>query len=238
MLQNYLACGDNSSEALDFYSLNAYEWCGESSYMQSGYNMLTENVTNVGYNIPIFLSETGCIKPPPRTFDDQAAIFGDEMANVWSGAIVYEWIMEANEYGLVSYGPKVEPGPSAPPDGYTRSGTPTPISPDFDNLSNHWKTLSPSGVKESEYNPTLTAPPCPAFTSEAWEVDPTSKLPTLGQTYQAQAGGTGGGSQATGSGSSATASATRGAAPGNPARELQSMGIGLVGVFAGFLIWM
>lgn len=27
MLQNYLACGDNSSEALDFFALNAYEVC-------------------------------------------------------------------------------------------------------------------------------------------------------------------------------------------------------------------
>jgi hypothetical protein len=26
MLQNYLACGEDSSEAMDFYSLNAYEW--------------------------------------------------------------------------------------------------------------------------------------------------------------------------------------------------------------------
>ena len=26
MLQNYLACGKDSSDAVDFYSLNAYEW--------------------------------------------------------------------------------------------------------------------------------------------------------------------------------------------------------------------
>lgn len=31
-LQDYMACGDNSSNALDFFSLNAYEWCGESTY--------------------------------------------------------------------------------------------------------------------------------------------------------------------------------------------------------------
>jgi hypothetical protein len=36
MLQNYLACGDNASEALDFYSLNAYSWCGDSGFKQSG----------------------------------------------------------------------------------------------------------------------------------------------------------------------------------------------------------
>lgn len=30
-LQNYMACG-NSDDALDFFSLNAYEWCGETTY--------------------------------------------------------------------------------------------------------------------------------------------------------------------------------------------------------------
>lgn len=57
-LQNYLACGDNSSETVDFYGLNAYEWCGQSSYQQSGYAMLEQNATN--YSLPIFFSETGC----------------------------------------------------------------------------------------------------------------------------------------------------------------------------------
>lgn len=50
MLQNYLACGSNSSEALDFFSLNAYEWCGDSTYTLSGYSQLNKNVTD--YSIP------------------------------------------------------------------------------------------------------------------------------------------------------------------------------------------
>ncbi|KAF2732324.1 hypothetical protein EJ04DRAFT_497148 [Polyplosphaeria fusca] len=240
MLQNYMACGSNASEALDFFSLNAYEWCGASSYAQSGYDQLTKNATD--YNIPIFLSETGCIKPKPRSFDDQASILGKDMIGVWSGAIIYEWIMEANEYGLVSYGDKVEPGPDAPPDGFPRSGKPTPISPDFENLSKQWATLNPTGVKASAYNPSLTAPPCPEFTDETWEVQANQALPTLGQTFDAQATGSatggGGGQQPTGSAGTPSPSPTKGAAPGTPLKEVQGMGLGLLGLFIGFFWWM
>lgn len=244
MLQNYMACGTNASEALDFYSLNAYSWCGKSSYQQSGYVDLVKNVTDVSYNIPIFLSETGCIEPKPRLFDDQDAIFGDDMTGVWSGAIVYEWIMEANNYGLVSYGPKVDPAsPGAPPDGFPRSGKPTPVEPDFPNLSKKWKTLSPSGVKEDAYKPTLTPPPCPAFTSLTWEVDPSSALPTLGQTFNREASKSGGPAATGGSGSDGAASpsaSSKGAAPGVPAPTgaFGIMIVGLAGVLAGFALWL
>ncbi|KAF2008114.1 glycoside hydrolase family 72 protein [Amniculicola lignicola CBS 123094] len=241
MLQNYMACGDNSSEVLDFFSLNAYEWCGDSDYATSGYTQLTKNATNL--NIPIFLSETGCNTPKPRTFQDQEAIFGSEMSSVWSGSIIYEWIEEANNYGLIKYGEKVNPTASdAPPDGFTRSGTPTPISPDFDNLSKVWKTASASGIKESAYTPSLTAPPCPAYTSDVWEVNGGVALPTIGQTYDAAvessiARGTATGSAATGA-SSPTTTSQPGAAMGSPIKEVQGMGLGLLGLLFGFFWWM
>lgn len=28
------------------------------------------------------------------------------MVDVWSGAIIYEWIQELNDYGLINYGPQ------------------------------------------------------------------------------------------------------------------------------------
>ena len=239
MLQNYLACGSNASEALDFFSLNAYSWCGNSDYKTSGYDMLEANSTS--YNIPIFMSETGCNTVRPRTFQDQTGIFGD-MADTWSGSIVYEWIEEANNYGLVSYGTKVDPAsPSAPPDGFPRSGTPTPVDPDFANLSNVWKTLSPTGVDESAYNPTNSAPECPPATSGVWEVDPTSALPSLGQTYVAQvataaasgSGSAGPSGTASGSAGQASASSTGGATDGL-SRELTGAGAALVAVMAVF----
>lgn len=116
-LQNYLACGSDSADSLDFFSLNAYSWCGHSSYEQSGYDILEKNSTDL--HIPIFMSETGCNTVRPRDFQDQTAIFG-EMSDVWSGSIVYEWIEEANNYGLISYGPKVDV--ASAPDGFPRSG--------------------------------------------------------------------------------------------------------------------
>jgi 1,3-beta-glucanosyltransferase GAS1 len=185
MLQNYLACSTNSADNVDFFALNAYEWCGDSSYTVSGYNMLQQNATD--YPIPIFFSETGCNTNPPRDFMDQAAIFGPEMANTWSGAIVYEWLEEANSYGLISYGvydSDDDPTNTQVIDGYTRQGTPTPISPDFFALKSRWATMTPSGVPLSEYTrsaSTLTPPPCPASTPDGWTVDPSSTLPSVGQ---------------------------------------------------------
>jgi hypothetical protein len=246
MLQNYLACGSNSSEAIDFYALNAYEWCGQSTYEQSGYAGLIKQVTDVKYNIPIFLSETGCVEPENRDFADQEAIFGSEMTPNWSGAIIYEWIQEANKYGIVTYGPKVDPAsPNAPPDGFPRSGTPIPKQPDFSNLSSRWKTLNPTGVKMSEYNPSLTAPPCPDATSGTWEVDPKSGLPTLGQTYNAQATG---GSRASGSGGASNTGSGSGSGNGQakPSETGKSAavavgsgawkGLGLVGVLVAMCL--
>ncbi|KAL9097864.1 MAG: hypothetical protein Q9165_000190 [Trypethelium subeluteriae] len=235
MLQNYLACGTNASEAVDFYSLNAYEWCGNSGYQQSGYSELEANAT--GYNIPIFFSETGCNTPEPRNFEDQSAIFGSDMSKTWSGAIIYEWIQESNNYGLISYGPSVAPtAPNAPPDGFTRSGTPTPVSPDFDNLSKQWATISPSAVSENAYSPSLTPPPCPAYTAGDWEVNGDVALPTLGQTYnqQIQASITGGSAAAS---ASASASATsKGGATGNV--EIAGMGAGLSGLLFAAMLWL
>jgi 1,3-beta-glucanosyltransferase GAS1 len=153
----------------------------------------------------------------------------------WSGAIVYEWIEEANNYGLVSYGPKVDAKASdAPPDGYPRSGTPTPVSPDFSNLSNQWKTLTPSGVSMDAYTPSLTPPPCPAYTSDVWEVNGQVALPTLGQTFDAAVA-----SSITAGTAAATASASSTKKAGaSPAREVQGMGMGLVGILLGFFWWM
>jgi len=233
----------------------SYEWCGDSTYEVSGYEQLTQNITE--YNIPIFFSEVGCNTPKPRTFADQAAIFGPEMSPYWSGVMIYEWIQEANDYGIIQYGTKTDPTATNAPDGYTRTGTPTPISPDFYNLSNQWKTLTPSGVSESAYSPSNSAPECPAYTSGAWEVSGNVALPTIGQTYDAQVTSsatatsgatgtqTGSGSRSTGSRTGTSTGTSTGAAASasqtgmaSPSRQIAGMSVGLVSVMLGFIWWL
>lgn len=244
MLQNYLACGDDAADAADFFSLNVYEWCGESSYNGSGYNELVANAT--GLQIPIFISETGCRIPKPRLFDDQDAILGPDMEDSWSGAIVYEWIEETNDYGLISYGPTVNPSiDTAALDGFSRSGTPSPVTPDYSNLKAHWATLHPTGVMLSAYTAmasSLTPIACPSSTPNGWIVNPTVSLPSLGETLNLAATSTGG--LQSGGSTKATSTAKKGGAGTvKPAllvagNTVAGMGLGLIGVLLGFLVWL
>ncbi|KAF2663944.1 1,3-beta-glucanosyltransferase gel3 precursor [Microthyrium microscopicum] len=219
MLQNYLACGSDAEAAIDFFSLNAYEWCGASTYQTSGYAGLNSYVQN--YSIPIFFSETGCNTAPPRTFTDQAAIFGPEMSPYWSGSIIYEWIQENNAYGLISYGAHVDPSsPNAPPDGWPRSGTPQPVQPDFDNLKSQWAAVKPSSVSASAYTPSNSAPACPASTAGTWVVDANAALP----------GAPNGAAKATGTSATSGSSASSTAKSSSASRTTASTGS--ISVFA------
>ena len=238
MLQDYLACGTNASEAIDMFGLNAYEWCGDNTLQTSGYATL--NTYAQGYNIPIFFSETGCNTVQPRTFQDQSAIFGSSMDSTWSGAIIYEWIEETNNYGLISYGPTVAATvvASGVQAGISRSGTPQTVSPDFTNLQNQWKTLNPTGVVSSAYSPSFTPPACPTSTAGGWLVAGDVKLPSIGQTLSSSSSGATAAATTTGTatGSAATPSSTKGSANGG--KEIAGMSIGLVSVMLGFMYWL
>jgi hypothetical protein len=181
MLQDYLTCGGNSSETVDFFALNSYSWCDPSTYKESTYDQLEAYAKK--FPVPIFLSETGCIVPGPRQFDDQDAIFGPEMVNDWSGAIIYEWIQEENGYGIITYAPA---GQAAGPNvegGFLRKGTPTPKLPDFTALKSKWATNTPTGVSRDDYDAKdVSTRACPSSTAGGWwQVDGDAKLPTLGQ---------------------------------------------------------
>lgn len=227
MLQNYLACGGNSSETIDFFGLNSYEWCGKVSYEVSGYETLQK--MSEGYPVPIFFSETGCIttRPTtPRDFSDQAAIFGPKMVNTWSGSIVYEWMQEQNDYGLISYGGSDKENPK-------RSGTPTPISPDFTNLQSAW-SIKPSGVKLSDYSASatkLSTPACPSSTPTGWPINGNPAIPAIGQSFVATAS-----SLPSATGSANPSSSGKSSASGG--KEIAGMSVALGLVTLGFVVWL
>lgn len=125
-------------------------------------------------------------------------------------------------------------------DGFPRSGQPTPVSPDYNNLKSQWATLSPSGVKLSAYSASttsLSAPACPTSTPNGWLVDGTAPLPRLGQTLTHSSTAPGATQTGSATGSAASGSPTKGAAA-TGIQEVAGMSIGLAGVMLGFIVWL
>ncbi|KAF9948170.1 hypothetical protein BGZ65_008250 [Modicella reniformis] len=117
-------------ERIDFFGINLYEWCGpEATYQNSGYADRTKDIAS--YSIPVFLSKFGCNLVSPRTFPEVKSIFGHDMANDWSGSIIYEWSQEDNKYDLV----QIQPDNTVS------------ILPDYTNLKKTLAPLHPKGVK-------------------------------------------------------------------------------------------
>lgn len=110
MLQDtwsYLGCSlENSTYSkMDFFGLNDYEWCGDSSYTSSGYSNLVSDFS--GTDIPVFFSEYGCNQVTPRTFTNVPVLYGEQMTEL-SGGLVYEYSQESDNYGLVAINSSTE----------------------------------------------------------------------------------------------------------------------------------
>ncbi|KAJ6039031.1 CAZyme family GH72 [Penicillium canescens] len=157
-LGEYLVCGGNSDDAVDFYSVNGYQWCGNSSISDSGYDTLTSKVE--GLSVPVFFSEDGC-NMAPRLFGDQSAIFESNMSRIWSGAIIYEWREEASNYGLVSYTT-------------SEVSTPTTLA-DYNALKSQWSAVITNGDPPSSF----ATPSCPTSINSYWPINPSAALPTI-----------------------------------------------------------
>ncbi|SCV02433.1 LAME_0H00430g1_1 [Lachancea meyersii CBS 8951] len=144
-MADYFACGDEDIRA-DFFGINMYEWCGSSTYKESGYEDRTKDFGNL--SIPAFFSEYGCNAETPRKFEEVGTLYGDEMTDVWSGGIVYMYFEEANNYGLVSV-----------------DGSKVSTMSNYNNLKSQLASVSPSAAKIDSYNPSSTSLSCPATNS-------------------------------------------------------------------------
>ncbi|ODV90095.1 glycoside hydrolase family 72 protein, partial [Tortispora caseinolytica NRRL Y-17796] len=97
-LPKYLSCG-SEFEAIDFFGVNSYQWCGRQSMETSGYTQLLQDFNNTA--VPVFFSEYGCNNVQPRVFQEVEAIYSSPMTDVFSGGLVYEYTEESNHYGLL-----------------------------------------------------------------------------------------------------------------------------------------
>ncbi|KAJ1756779.1 1 3-beta-glucanosyltransferase gel4 [Coemansia sp. RSA 1591] len=158
-LQTYFDCGSTDEQA-EFLAINLYEWCGDdATFETSGYADVVKNAT--GWDIPYILGEYGCNAIRPRTFTEIASIYGSDMTDVFSGGFVYEYVEEANGYGLVEV-----------------SGSKATKTEDYANFKTALAAAKPSGVKMSSYSPSGKQQTCPKVGSDYHWVASSTLPPT------------------------------------------------------------
>ncbi|KAA8651279.1 hypothetical protein EYZ11_009193 [Aspergillus tanneri] len=140
---NYFMCEDDkeSGSNSDFFGLNSYSWCGDSSFTKSGYDVLTNDFRNA--SIPVFFSEYGCNEVQPRYFSEVQALYSKEMSQSFSGGLIYEYTQEANDYGLVKL---------------NSNGTAS-LLVDYDNLMKQYAKLDMKQVEAANKTQTSYKPP-------------------------------------------------------------------------------
>lgn len=152
---DYFTCGDDESAKIDFWGHNDYSWCGKSDMQTLGYTDLMEDFKDAA--VPIFFSEFGCNSQKDRPFTEIEAIYLDKMSSVLSGGLVYEYLQEANNYGLVEIS---DDGSSV-----------TELGLYLNLKSEYAKTSNPKG--DGNYKKEVKYPSCPS--SSDWKSD--SDLP-------------------------------------------------------------
>lgn len=151
----YFNCGDDSDARIDMFGVNDYSWCGQSSFLTSGYSQKMKLYN--GYSIPIFLSEFGCNQVAgSRPFQEIGSIYSTQMSSVFSGGLVYEYSNETNNYGLVQI------------------DSPTEVTKldDFNNLKNQY-SQHPNPTGSGGYSTSNNYSTCPDYQAGVWEANNT-----------------------------------------------------------------
>lgn len=145
-LADYFNCNEED-ESVDFFGDNVYEWCGNSSFTESGYDNIASDFAN--YSVPYFFAEYGCNTVDPRTFTNIPVMYGSDMDYMLNGGIVYEYFNDVNDYGLV-----------------TISGGEVSTLTDYSAFSTEIVSATPTGTSKSDYTITNTAlQACPTIDS-------------------------------------------------------------------------
>lgn len=144
---NYFACTLTPDDPLsdpsraDIFALNSYSWCGNATFDSSGYNVLVGFFQDT--TVPVFFSEYGCNNVKPRIFTEVQAIYGPQMTPVMSGGLVFEYIQETNDFGLV----------------VVNSNGSVQLLPDFDVLQKQYNSLDAKTLESSAALNTTKIPP-------------------------------------------------------------------------------
>ncbi|MCJ1355796.1 MAG: hypothetical protein MMC33_005788 [Icmadophila ericetorum] len=132
----YFSCAIDGSSTdpsrIDFFGLNSYSWCGNATFISSGYNVLVSDFQDS--SVPVFFSEYGCNLVLPRVFSEVQALYSPLMTGVLSGGLVYEYSQEVSNFGLVII---------------NGNGTVT-LRVDYDNLQAQYNTLNVKTLESSQ----------------------------------------------------------------------------------------
>lgn len=139
---NYFQCNlkDAPNSQADFFGLNSYSWCGDSDFHASGYDQLTQEFSNA--SLPVFFSEYGCNAVQPRQFSEVQALYSEKMSEAFSGGLVYEFVQEANDFGLVKM----------------KDNGDAELMPDFENLRTQYGKLDLDRLQTSKKSQTSVEP--------------------------------------------------------------------------------
>jgi hypothetical protein len=98
---SYMTCGGNASATIDFLGISDFNLCSNNT--SSSFDLIMELYGS--YPVPVFFADYGCRDAAgnPRQFEEVQYIYGNPMANVTSGGIVYEYFPDDENYGNIPH---------------------------------------------------------------------------------------------------------------------------------------